>query len=500
MDPFAGGGAIPLEAQRLGLEAHAHDLNPVAVMINKAMIEITPKFADMPPVNPDDRINRADSTWKGAQGLAADIRYYGTWMKEEAFRRIGHMYPKVNVPKEQGGGEVVVIAWIWARYTTCPNPACGCEIPLVSSYILSKKGNIAWAEPVVKDKKLSFVVHQGKCPKGKETSKVGRAAVFRCPVCGETTSDSYIKKMGIEHNIREKLMAIVGEAKGKKRIYIDPSISPYVCETSQNIDPLQGAISLNPRWFSPPSSGLFEFHELYTKRQLLALTTFSDLVSVVIAKVENDAIQAGVKNDFISLDSGGNNAKAYGEAIGVCLTFALDKAANLWSSLVGWMNDRGAFRETFSRQAMPMVWDFAEANPFSTSAGNFLMFVERCADAIQYLPINVQPGFANQYDAQSNCGLKDVMVSTDPPYYDNIGYADLSDCFYVWMRRCLQPYFPKLFSTMLVPKSDELIATPVRHDGSVEKAKQHFENGMTEACRMIYPELFIAVDHKQCFS
>ena len=190
LDPFAGGGAIPLEAQRLGLEAHAHDLNPVAVMINKAMIEITPKFADMPPVNPDDRINRADSTWKGAQGLAADIRYYGTWMKEEAFRRIGHMYPKVNVPKEQGGGEVVVIAWIWARYTTCPNPACGCEIPLVSSYILSKKGNIAWAEPVVKDKKLSFVVHQGKCPKGKETSKVGRAAVFRCPVCGETTSDS----------------------------------------------------------------------------------------------------------------------------------------------------------------------------------------------------------------------------------------------------------------------------------------------------------------------
>ena len=140
LDPFAGGGAIPLEAQRLGLEAHAHDLNPVAVMINKAMIEIPPKFAGMRPVNPNaGRQGSANAGWKGAAGLAEDVRYYGEWMKQEAYKRIGHLYPKVKVPKEQGGGEATVIAWIWARTVKCPNPACGCTIPLTSSYVLSKK-------------------------------------------------------------------------------------------------------------------------------------------------------------------------------------------------------------------------------------------------------------------------------------------------------------------------------------------------------------------------
>ena len=142
LDPFAGGGAIPLEAQRLGLKVHAHDLNPVAVMINKAMIEIPPAFADLPPVNPGPRTETLSddmTDWSGSKGLACDVEYYGKWMRDEAFKRIGHLYPKVKVPNDQGGGEATVIAWIWARTVKCPNPACGCDMPLVNSFDLSKK-------------------------------------------------------------------------------------------------------------------------------------------------------------------------------------------------------------------------------------------------------------------------------------------------------------------------------------------------------------------------
>ena len=194
LDPFAGGGAIPLEAQRLGLEAHAHDLNPVAVMINKAMIEIPPKFAGQPPVNPEAQSRGAltESGWSGAAGLAEDVRYYGEWMKREAFKRIGHLYPKVSVPKEQGGGEATVIAWIWARTVKCPNPVCGCDMPLASSFVLSKKkGNEAWIEPVLENGKFRFEIRKGKCPKEKESNKQGRSAIFCCPACHENTTDKW---------------------------------------------------------------------------------------------------------------------------------------------------------------------------------------------------------------------------------------------------------------------------------------------------------------------
>jgi len=488
LDPFAGGGAIPLEAQRLGLVAHAHDLNPVAVTINKAMIEIPPRFAGKAPVNPDVQVSAMRNGWNGAQGLAEDVRYYGEWMKQEAFQRIGHLYPKVKVPHEQGGGEATVIAWIWARTVKCPNPACGCEMPLASSFVLSKKkGKEAWIEPQFdyEAKKITYKVQLGK-GKIPEAPKTARGAKFKCIMCSETTTDDYIKQESVNGRMGSVLMGIVAEGK-HGRLYVSPTeehVLTAQCSKPEGEYPEQ-RLPYDPRNIWCVNYGLDTYDKLFTNRQLTALTTFSELVSEAQAKAEADAVAAGMKNDHLPLCNGGDGARAYGEAVGVYLAFAVDKAANLWSSICGWMNDRGAFRETFARQAIPMTWDFAEANPFSGSGGSFELFLARCADTIEYFPLSLE-GIAQQFDAQSDCGLRNIMISTDPPYYDNIGYADLSDFFYVWMRQSLKDTYPELFSTMLVPKVEELIATPYRHDGSVENAKSFFEDGMLSACKQMY--------------
>ena len=487
LDPFAGGGAIPLEAQRLGLEAHAHDLNPVAVMINKAMIEIPPRFAGMAPVNPEARGEMEISTgWSGVSGLAEDVHYYGEWMKQEAFKRIGHLYPKVKVPEEQGGGEATVIAWIWARTVKCPNPACGCEMPMASGYILSKKkGNEAWAEPVFENGTIRFVVHQGKCPKNKESDKMGRSALFRCPVCGEVTTDEYVKKKGKERNIGARLMAIVAEGK-HGRIYLAPTVEHEVAAQVPVPDEYpSGEMPHNPRWFSPPAFGMTDYADLFTNRQMTALTTFSGLVAEAQKKVEKDAVNTGMVNDYIPLSEGGAGALAYGQAVGGYLAFVAEKMADYHSSICSWHSSKQLIRNTFGRQAIPMVWDYAECNPFCISSGSYTNMLDWVIKCLEHLPASTC-GHVKQFDAQSDCTLRNIMVSTDPPYYDNIGYADLSDFFYIWMRQSLKETYPKLFRTMLVPKAEELIATPYRFDGSIEKARNFFEDGMLQTCREIY--------------
>lgn len=487
LDPFAGGGAIPLEAQRLGLEAHAHDLNPVAVMINKAMIEIPPRFAGQAPVNPDSRTRLDGATgWQGAQGLAADVQYYGEWMKREAFRRIGHLYPKVKVPHELGGGEATVIAWIWARTVKCPNPACGCEMPLASTFVLSKKkGKEAWVKPITEGTSVHFEVQYGKCPKEYESFKVGRSAVFKCPCCGEITTDAYVKQHGKGHEMGSQLMAVVGEGK-HGRIYLSPDVEQTIAADVPAPESYpSGAMPENPRWFSPPAFGMTDYSNLFTNRQLTALTTFSSLVAEAQAKAEADAVAAGVVNDHISLSAGGFGARAYGESVGVYLAFVIDKMTDYNSSICSWNPPREGLRNTFGRQAIPMVWDYAEANPFSNSSGCFDNMAEWVTKCISELPAN-QISEVSQFDAQSDCGLRNIMVSSDPPYYDNIGYADLSDFFYVWMRQSLKDTYPKLFRTMLVPKAEELVATPYRFEGSTEKARDFFEDGMLHTCQQIY--------------
>lgn len=480
LDPFAGGGAIPLEAQRLGLEAHAHDLNPVAVMINKAMIEIPPKFAGRSPVNPEaQRQGAANQGWKGAAGLAEDVRYYGEWMKQEAYKRIGHLYPKAKL---EDGSEATVIAWIWARTVKCPNPACGCEMPLASSYVLSKKkGKCAWIEPHVYGEKVEYTVHQGdKLGKVVEPKK-GRGATFVCPSCGETTLDAYVKDEGKAGRMGAQLMAIVAEGK-HGREYLAPTAEHiHAAEVDKPDDYPDGAMPTNPRWFSPPAFGMTDYSQLFTPRQLTALTTFSSLVSEAQQKAEADAVAAGVFNDHIALSEGGSGARAYGEAVGVYLAFVVDKMADYHSSICIWHTTGEKMANTMRRQAIQMTWDFAEANPFCSSSGCATNMVNWVSNTIAFLPAH-NSGTARQFDAQSDNGLRNIAISTDPPYYDNIGYADLSDYFYVWMRQALKNTYPKLFRTMLVPKADELIATPYRHDGNTEKAKAFFEDGMFKTC------------------
>ncbi len=481
LDPFAGGGTIPLEAQRLGLEAHAHDLNPVAVMINKATIDIPFRFSGISPVNPgtQDRIDKK-TFWKGTMGLSDDIRYYGEWIRSKAFEIIGECYP--NITTTNCASETV-IAWIWARKGKCPNPACNKDIPFVSSFVLSKKkGNEVWVEPEYTDNKIHFRIHHSVCPNEKRTNKIGRGAIFKCPFCGEITTDEYVKELGKSGKIGSSLMAIITEG-SQGRLFVEPNVEQEIAANCEKPDSYpSGDISQNPRWFSPPSFGMTDFSDLFTNRQLKMLVTFSDLLNNVQEKVTNDAIKAGMKQDYIHLKDGGNGATAYGEAIRIYLAFALDRQANYSSTLNGWSGD--FIIQTFGRQALPMVWDYAETNPFSNSTGNWLGAVNWIALAIEKLPA-YSKGYAEQADAQSDCGLRNIMVSTDPPYYDNIGYADLSDYFYLWLKRGVKDIYPNIFNTVLVPKSEELTAIPYNFDGSKIKANEHFENGMIEAFQNI---------------
>lgn len=489
LDPFAGGGAIPLEAQRLGLEAHAHDLNPVAVMINKAMIEIPPRFAGMAPVNPEARGEMEISTgWSGVSGLAEDVRYYGEWMKQEAFKRIGHLYPKVKVPEEQGGGEATVIAWIWARTVRCPNPACGCETPLVHSFMLSKKkGKEAYVLPILEGKRFKYQVIQGKFTEKNEGTVNRKGAICSC--CGSPIDFTYIREECKQSHMGADLIAVVGEGVNS-RVYISPDENQKIAaKIPKPSDYPNGELAYYPGHLNTNAYGLNTFDKLFTNRQLTALTTFSGLVAEAQKMAEKEAVDAGMVNDYISLSEGGAGALAYGQAVGVYLAFCIDKMADLSNALNRWEPNAQCPRQLFARQAIPMVWDFAESNLFSRSSGSWEVHLNnfmRCMTADSFDFKRENHSKATQYDAQSDCGLRNLMVSTDPPYYDNIGYADLSDFFYIWLRYSLKDTYPKLFRTMLVPKTEELVATPYRFEGKVEKAKCFFENGMLSACNQIF--------------
>lgn len=484
LDPFAGGGSIPLEAQRLGLEAHAHDLNPVAVMINKAMIEIPPRFAGQSPVNLDARTKLgSDRLWSGAKGLAEDVRYYGEWMKQEAFRRIGHLYPKVQVPAEQGGGEATVIAWIWTRTVKCPNPACGCEMPLARSFVLSKKkGKEAWVEPQFEDGKVTYVVHLEGKPKIEGT--VNRQGAV-CPCCGTAVPFSYIREQGKAGGMSAQMMAVVAEGKNG-RIYLSPTLIQEEAAAVLRPETYPDGELFGKAAVNVPLYGMKGFADLFTNRQLTALTTFSDLVAEAQAKATQDALASGMQDDGRGLDEGGCGATAYGQAVGVYLAFLVDKLADLGNSLNRWEPIAQCPRQLFARQAIPMIWDYAEGNPFSASSGSWKVLLHNlsgCFSAKLFDFNRVNKGIVRQFDAQSDCGIRNLVISSDPPYYDNIGYADLSDFFYIWLRRSLKDTYPHLFRTMLVPKAEELVATPYRFDNSKEKARDFFEDGMLQACR-----------------
>ena len=501
-DPFAGGGALPLEAQRLGLEAHASDLNPVAVLINKAMIEIPPKFAGQAPVNPEWRSKSKEeqtlATWRGAQGLAEDVRCYGQWMRDQAEKRIGHLYPKIEVTADMAkerpdleryrGRKLTVIAWLWARTVKSPNPAfADVEVPLASTFMLStKKGKETYVEPVIEDCRYRFTVKVGmpRDAAAKAGTKLSRGPNFRCLMSGTPIAGDYIKAEGRAGRMGMRLMAIVAEG-DRGRVYLAPSVEHE--ETARKAVP-EWRPELNMprdrRWFSPPLYGLPTYGDLFTPRQLVALTTFSDLVTDARARVECDALTAGLSDNSTSLRDGGTGAKAYAEAVGVYLGLSVSRQANRSSNLNFWDPLGANIQQVFARQALPMVWDFVESNPFSDSSGSFVGQVRYLSKVVSLSPRGVRSATAAQHDAMVQCLTDSKLVSTDPPYYDNIGYADLSDFFYVWLRRSLRPVFPDLFATLAVPKAEELVATPYRH-GNKEKAETFFLDGMGQVMQRL---------------
>ena len=469
-DPFAGGGALPLEAQRLGLEAHASDLNPVAVLINKAMLEIPPKFAGRPPVNPEARPGGSSARasliergWKGAQGLAEDVRYYGQWMRDEAHRCIGHLYPPVEVTAEMvrerpdldvyEDRKLTVIAWLWARTVKSPNPAfADVEVPLASTFMLStKRGKEAYVEPVVEGRGYRFAVKVGTPPDAeaaKAGTKLSRGANFRCLMSGSPIAGDYIKAEGKAGRMGARLMAIVAEG-DRGRVYLTPTTEhEAVAHDAQpqwapDVEFFQQALG-----FRVGGYGMANWGDLFTPRQLTMLSTLSDLVGDARERIVRDAGVECPGNDCQPLRDGGIGATAYAEAVTVYLGFALSKQADLGNSLCAWEPIAQCPRHLFGRQAIPMVWDYAEGNPLGDSSGAWTVLVEGIVKAFSKAFESVQTnafGRSQQADAGTQHLSRDRLVSTDPPYYDNIGYADLSDFFYVWLRRSLRPVFPDLF-------------------------------------------------------
>ncbi|MCB9452416.1 MAG: DUF1156 domain-containing protein [Anaerolineaceae bacterium] len=477
LDPFAGGGSIPLEAQRLGLEAHASDLNPVAVMINKAQIEIPPRFANMPPVNPRDRAKMGSSEgWKGAAGLAADIRYYGEWMREKAWERIGHLYPTHN-------GETV-IAWIWARTVKSPNPAVNAHVPLVRSFILTKKkGRERWAKPIVEGNSVRFEVVDGTPPKGQDGTTGQHLGGGKCIISGVPISWDYIRDEGKAGRMGAMLIAVVTEGQnGRNYSTPDQKQATIIQEAKPEWKPI-GDLPEQALGFRVQLYGMDEYNKLFTNRQLVALTTFSDLVAEARKNVYKHALEAGLSNDQVSLRDGGRSALAHAEAVSVYLAFGVSRFSNYCCSLSSWHNSADKVRAVFARQAISMAWDYVDVNPFSGSTGNFYDNFEWVAEATESILGDFNIGSYNsaaQKDAAANQQSEARVLSTDPPYYDNIGYADLSDFFYVWLRPMLRDVYPDIFGTILVPKEPELIANPYRHGGK-EAANAHFESGMVRA-------------------
>lgn len=487
LDPFSGGGSIPLEAQRLGLKTYASDLNPVAVLITKALTEIPFNLRGKPPVNPKSKKQGMLSAegWKGARGLAEDVRYYGKWMGEMAFSRIGHLYPSLPLADET---QSQVIAWLWTRTIKCPNPACGAEMPLTKSFWLSRtKRKNAWVDYTISDDRKS-VIFQTETGKGAppDPPKMGRGAKFKCIVCDQPVTDSYIKKEGVEKRMGTKLLAIVGHGKSGRR-YISPTKEhESISKGSQPKWKPDEELAHDPRAIWCTLYGLKNISDLHTDRQLTALSTFSDLVVEAREKCLEDTKRSGLFDNDITPEERVSETETYANAVATYLALAVDRLANRSSTLCIWNNSREGVEQTFGRQALSMTWDFAEANVFSNSTGSWSGSLEWIPKVLEMLPATA-PSFVNQADATKK--LLDVekpIICTDPPYYDNIGYADLSDFFYVWMRHSLGGIYPSLFSTMLTPKEQELVASPYRNDGDWDKASSFFEKGLIEAFSNIY--------------
>jgi putative DNA methylase len=476
-DPFSGGGSIPLEAQRLGLPAYGSDLNPVAVMIGKAMIEIPPKFGDMTPIHPGPKERQF---YRNAEGLAEDVKYYGEWMRRKAAERIGHLYPQVDLPKDYGSGKAKVIAWIWARTVPSPDPAFSeVQVPIASSFLLNTKaGQETWIEPVVDKhtKNITYRIRRGgtkaDLAAAKEGTKAGRGANFHCIMSGSALTPDYVKSAGAAGRMKSAMLAVVAEGKGG-RVYLPPNPEQEKAanEAPESWKP-ETPLSSDMRAFWTPPYGLRTFGDLFTRRQLAALNSFCDVALAARHELLEAALDAGLPNDSRALHSGGVGAQAYADAISLYLAFSISKALTRNCSLAIWESGMGRLAGALGRQALPMQWTFAETNPLAGAGGDIAGTAKSVSEVLDQLVFPIQGSVIQANAAEVMTGEARV-ICTDPPYYDNIGYADLSDFYFVWLRRSASEVFPELLSTLATPKGEEIVAAPHRHK-SKEAANSFF--------------------------
>ena len=483
-DPFVGGGAIPVEALRLGLKTESSDLNPVAVMITKLVADVPARFANTVPVHPQEEMT-LDIPLPGAEGYAEDVQYYGDWMLSEAKKRIGSLYPQVTSPET--GKDLDVSSWIWARTVKCPNPSCGCEIPLSSSYDLAKKkGSEAWVEPYADEGAVRFRIHREPNTSEKGKPKVAQTAVFKCPVCGEITPDAYVKECGVNHKINSQLIAIVAD-EGRKRLYIEPTTEQEsIASVKAPEDIPHGALPIFPQRFSPPSFGLIDYADLFTNRQLIFITTMMRLARKAQDAAEKAAVKKGMLDDGISFAAGGSGALAYAEAVRIALVLTVSKLLDRCSNLCSWSSSSGgSLRNVFSRAAMPMIWDYAEGNPFHSASGSFANALSRSCESIAELPAGVSSNTV-VHDGTVPNNVRGAMLSTELPFYDKASYGDLSDFFYVWLRYGLGDLYPDYFKTEVTSKKEELTAFTYRWNGDRQQANAFYAEGMSLAMKNLY--------------
>ena len=490
-DPFSGGGSVPIEAQRLGLPARGSDLNPVAVLIGKAAAEFPARFTRHGPIHPDGGERMA---YRNSEGLAEDVRFYGGRAMERAFASVGRFYPNTLTPPRtpprhlgHGSGSTKVVAWLWSRTVPSPDPAFGgVHVPIASTFLLSSKpGREVWLEPVVgrSAKEIRYRVRTGgtreEIAKARRGAKAGRGANFRCLLSGAAITPDHVKATGHAKELGQQLMAVVTKGPNGK-VYLPPDGSHE-----------EAALAVRAAWrpdlkfndnalgFRVGAYGFGTWGDLFTQRQLAALNAFSQAIKELKEEIEREATAAGFADDGTPLDEGGAGAKAYSEAVVTYLALILSKCADYWSSICTWHASREIIGHTFGRHAVPMTWDFAEANPFSGMTGSWSAMLEWVVKAVSHFASVNEANFF-QHDARSVRYEQGTVVCTDPPYYDNIGYADLSDFFHCWLRPLLKDIHPGLFRSLATPKSDELVATPFRHGGK-EGAETFFLDGMADS-------------------
>jgi putative DNA methylase len=468
LDPFCGGGSIPLEAQRLGLQAYGGDLNPVAILITRSLIDIPQVFVDAPAVNPGSRDGLAVPRWHGFGGLAADVRAYGEWIKTRAEEELSSRYPP-------GPNGERVLAYQWARVVQCGNPACRRIAPLTTTFLLSQsKSSAWWVEPALDrtSGQITFRVVTG-AGKPAEGTVTRRGAV--CVWCSTVLSFDYIRAEGQAGRLGSQLMAVLAEGRNG-RVYLEASPEQIAAAQIEAPSGLETDIPDQALGFRIQVYGMKKHRDLFTARQLSSLVKFSELIPAAREQVLADSKRI-LPHDERRLSEGGHGSVAYADAIAVYLSLAVSRLATYCNTICHWNLKGGSIQSIFSRQAIPMSWDFMEICPFAAFSGNWTGAIDWIADVLNEL-VPGPPGIVEQLDAAHSANPLSAIVSTDPPYYDNIGYADLSDFFYVWLRKSLTTVYPALFSTLLVPKKQELIASPYRNEGSKAKAKQFFENGL----------------------